>query len=189
MTPRTSLSHPLQIGSVACAPLARGTIGITFCPGKWGDSIHGAPWQRDIDLDLDAIRAWGADLALSMLVGEEFALLRLPRLGEGFGSRGIAWHHLPIQDLGVPDEAFQAIWSTSGAAAISVLRAGGKVLVHCRGGLGRAGTVACMLLMELGANGSDALRKVRAARPGAVETKKQERYLATYSPQFMHTGS
>lgn len=188
MTPRTSLSHPLQIGSVPCAPLAQGTIGITFCPGKWGDSVHGAPWQRDLDIDLEAIRAWGANLALSLLVEDEFALLRVPRLGEGFGGRGIAWHHLPIRDLGSPDEAFHAAWPASGTAAISVLRAGGKVLVHCRGGLGRAGTVACMLLMELGANCPEALQKVRTARPGAVETPKQERYLATYRPRLLQTG-
>ena len=189
MTPRTSLSHPLQIGSVACAPLAQGAIGVTFCPGKCGDSVHGAPWQRDLDIDLDAIRAWGADLALSLLVEDEFALLRVPRLGEGFGGRGIEWHHLPIQDLGSPDEAFHAAWLASGAAATSVLKAGGKVLVHCRGGLGRAGTVACMLLMELGANYPDVLRKVRAARPGAVETLKQERYLASYGPRLLRPGS
>ena len=96
MPPRTSLSHPLQIGSVSCAALAGGTIGITFCPGKCGESVHGAPWQRDLDMDLDAIKAWGADFALTLLVNEEFALLRVPRLGEGFGGRGIAWHHLPI---------------------------------------------------------------------------------------------
>lgn len=189
MTPRTSLSHPLQIGSVACAPQAQGTIGITFCPGKWGESVHGAPWQRDLDVDLNVIRAWGAGLALSLMVGDEFALLHVPRLGEGFRSRGIAWHHLPIQDLGSPDEAFHAAWPTSGAAALSVLGAGGKVLVHCRGGLGRAGTVACMLLMELGDSRSEALRKVRAARPGAVETAKQERYLATYTPKLLRAGS
>ena len=77
----------------------------------------------------------------------------------------------------------------SGAAATSVLRAGGKVLVHCRGGLGRAGTVAYMLLIELGANYRDALRKVWAARPGSVETLKQERYLASYGPRLRCTGS
>jgi protein-tyrosine phosphatase len=138
---------------------------------------------------LDAIRAWGADIALSLIVEYEFVLLRVPRLGEGFGSRGIAWRHLPIQDLGPPDEAFHAAWSTDGAAAVSVLRAGGKVLVHCRGGLGRAGTVACMLLIELGASRSEALRKVRAARLGAVETPTQERYLVAYSPRILRAGS
>jgi ADP-ribosyl-[dinitrogen reductase] hydrolase len=55
------------------------------------------------------------------------------------------------------------------------------VLVHCRGGLGRAGTVAGALLIKLGETPERALRKVRAARPRAGETLGQERYLAAYT--------
>lgn len=58
------------------------------------------------------------------------------------------------------------------------------MLVHCRGGLGRAGTVAAALLIELGETPREALRKVRAARPGAVETRGQERYIAAYKRMF-----
>lgn len=67
MTPRTSLTHPLRIDGLSCAPFASGTIGITFCPGKWGDSVYGAPWQRDLDVDLDAIRAWGVSVAMTLI--------------------------------------------------------------------------------------------------------------------------
>ncbi len=42
------------------------------------------------------------------------------------------------------------------------------------GGLGRAGTVAARLLVELGAHPGDAMRRVRDVRPGAIETEEQE---------------
>jgi ADP-ribosyl-[dinitrogen reductase] hydrolase len=60
---------------------------------------------------------------------------------------------------------------------------GGRVLVHCRGGLGRAGTVAACLLVELGVAPQDAIRRVRAARPNAIETAAQERYILGYRPR------
>ena len=189
MTPRTSLSHPLQIGAVPCAPWAQGTIGITFCPGKWGDSLYGRPWQRDLDVDLDAIQTWGASLAVSLIENHEFALLRVQGLGEAFGKRGMAWKHMPVVDLGVPDDAFHEAWVREGATAVDTLKAGGKVLVHCRGGLGRADIVGCMLLMELGATYPAALQMVRTARPGAVETTAQERYLASYAPRLVSAAS
>ena len=44
MKARTSISHPLRIDELACAPWAPGTIGITFCPGKCGDSIFDSTW-------------------------------------------------------------------------------------------------------------------------------------------------
>lgn len=190
MPDRTSLTHPLRIDTIDCSPFAPGTIGITFCPGKCGDSVHGAdPWRRDLDLDLDAVQRWGAAMAFTLIEDHEFRMLKVERLGEGFRARGIEWHHLPVRDLDAPGEAFHALWQASGAAALNALREGGKVLVHCRGGLGRAGTVACVLLMELGCDGREALLRVRAARPGAVEMPAQERYLAKYRPRLPRPGN
>ncbi|NPC56677.1 cyclin-dependent kinase inhibitor 3 family protein [Caenimonas soli] len=181
MTARTSTTDPLRIVEIACEPWASGIVGITFCPGKRGDSVFGSPWQRDLDIDLDAVTAWGADVALTLVEQHELRLLQVPTLGEGFRKRGIDWYHLPIVDLSTPDQAFHRLWLSAGAVAVRSLRKGKKVLVHCRGGRGRAGTVAVALLIELGENPQRALQKVRAARPGAVETEGQERYLATYT--------
>jgi len=56
---RTSLTHPLQIASVSPGR-GFGRIGITLCPGKYDPSAHAGAWDRDLDIDLDAIRTWGA---------------------------------------------------------------------------------------------------------------------------------
>eukprot|EP00913_Durusdinium_trenchii_P034016 g31843.t1 len=63
-----------------------------------------------------------------------------------------------------------------GLGLLDTFAGGRRLVVHCRGGIGRAGTVASRLLVELGvATPEEALRRVRAARPGAVETWDQER--------------
>jgi ADP-ribosyl-[dinitrogen reductase] hydrolase len=51
----------------------------------------------------------------------------------------IEWHHLPIRDVGVPDECFKQAWIESGPRLRGILAAGGKIVVHCFGGLGRTG--------------------------------------------------
>jgi ADP-ribosyl-[dinitrogen reductase] hydrolase len=60
------------------------------------------------------------------------------------------WFHLPIVDVSIPDERFEKEWSVAGDELRSMLRRKLDVLVHCRGGLGRAGIIAARLLIELG---------------------------------------
>jgi len=43
--------------------------------------------------------------------------------------------------------------------------------------------VAACLLVELGVAPQDAIRRVRAARPNAIETAAQERYILGYRPR------
>jgi ADP-ribosyl-[dinitrogen reductase] hydrolase len=51
------------------------------------------------------------------------------------------------------------------------------MLVHCKGGLGRAGTIAAQLMIELGAPPKDAVTAVRSTRLGAIETSAQLAYM------------
>ena len=169
---RTSQTHPLQIAEVSPGP-AHGRIGITFCPGKHDLFATTGIWKRDLEIDLDAVSTWGAKLVLTLMEPEELKLLKVPHLGKEIQSRGMEWRHLPIVDYSVPSEAFEQQWITQGHEIRTLLRNGDDVLVHCKGGLGRAGMIAARLLAELGMEPIDAIRRVRRARKGAIETPSQ----------------
>jgi ADP-ribosyl-[dinitrogen reductase] hydrolase len=138
-------------------------------------------WERDLDLDLDVIRDWGAAAVVTLLEAKEFTYLRVERLGEEVTRRNMAWFHLPIVDGSTPDEQFERQWESAGDELRSILRCGGNVLVHCRGGLGRAGTIGTRLLIELGMEPGIAIERMRSKRPGAIETRAQEKYVLSLS--------
>lgn len=175
MKPRTSDTYPLQIAALD-AP-GGGRIGMTFCPGKRDPLAMTGPWARDLDTDLAAIRAWGASVLVTLMESHELEHLEVGRLGEAARATGLDWYHLPIRDVSVPSDAFETQWRTSGEELRERLLGGQSLVVHCRGGLGRTGLIAARLLIELGEAPSRALQRVRAARPGAVETREQELYV------------
>ena len=183
MPVRTSLTHPLAIASVR--PFAAsGRIGITFCPGKQQPAALTGAWARDLRIDLDAIEAWGAAVVVTLIEDHEIASLEVGRLGEEVRRRHMQWLHLPIADVSVPDSSFEAAWAEAGEGLRARLRArlrdGFDIVVHCKGGLGRAGTVAARLLIELGSEPGKAIAAVRTARPGAIETVAQEDYASSF---------
>jgi len=176
---RTSLTDPLRINEVSAGD-AGGLIGITFCPGKCASSWSGPDWQRDLAADLDVIANWGASVVVTLVEEHELQMLGVADLGQQVQARGIAWHHWPIVDVAPPDARFEQAWQASGAALVARIRAGERVLVHCRGGLGRAGTVAACLLVALDVPPTEAIRRVRSARRGAIETSQQEDYVRSF---------
>ena len=173
---RTSISHPLRIDKLATCTNA-GEIGITFCPGKKGPSEADYDWDRDLVLDLDAIESWKAAAVVTLIEDTEFDVLGVQALGPMILARGIDWHHLPIVDVCPPDGRFEAKWVSRGPRLLQLLRSGQRIVVHCRGGLGRAGTVSARLLVELGVSPAEAIHRVRLARPGAIETSAQKSYV------------
>lgn len=178
---RTSEAYPLLIAELECGQ-PPGRVGVTFCPGKKGDSVFGKPWHRDLCLDLDVIHKWGAGTILTLIEADELKMLGVSDLGERVRERGMSWMHLPIKDLHAPGRDFETVWPELAKSLSKQLAEGGRVLVHCRGGLGRAGTVAACLLIEMGVAPAEAVRRVRRARPGAIETAVQERYVLAFRP-------
>ncbi len=171
-TARTSLTHPLQIAEVRASP-SHGRIGITFCPGKHDKWAVTGAWARDLGADLDVITTWGARLVLTLIEPAELTALKVPQLGAEVQARGMEWRHLPIADYSVPTEAAELLWQSQGREIRALLRSGADVLVHCKGGLGRAGMMSARLLVELGMEPDRAIRAVRSARQGAIETPAQ----------------
>lgn len=173
---RTSITHPLQIAEVP-AGYGMGKVGLTFCPGKKQALALTGAWNRDLDLDVAAIVDWNAAAVVTLVEEHELANLDVEGLGHAVGRAHMAWYHLPIQDLSTPDATFEKKWCQAGAQLRHVVRSGFNVLVHCKGGLGRAGTVASRLLIELGMKPENAVAAVRAARPGAIQTAGQLAYV------------
>ena len=101
--PRSSANSPLRIDAMPCG---RGMLGMTLCPGKSGESVHGAPWARDLAIDLQAVREWGAHCMVSIL--EPARNLTTRGAGPGRGHAGIRYcvAHAPDHRWRCPRLAF-----------------------------------------------------------------------------------
>ena len=179
-TIRNSLNSPLRIDSALLK--GGGEIGMTICPGKHqADAITGT-WERDLQTDVRAIADWGAAAVVTVMEQHELDRLKSGALGEAVENAGMNWHLLPIPDTNVPDEHFENLWIYSGHVLRRALTAGKKILIHCKGGLGRTGMIAARLMVELGEPPADAIKKVRRARPDAIENSKQEQHIINARP-------
>jgi len=140
-----------------------GVLGISQLPGLGGDYAG----------DLEDIRAWRPSIVITLTTGGELVDHGATTLGADLRARASRWEHLPIPDFGTPDQSFEDEWPEVAEKALSALRGGGRVLLHCKGGCGRSGMVALRLMIEAGESADDALGHLRAVRPCAVETDEQ----------------
>ncbi|WP_159592077.1 dual specificity protein phosphatase family protein [Chelativorans xinjiangense] len=140
-----------------------GRIGVSPLPGRVGDLLA----------DVAAIARWNPEIVVSMTEEEEMERCGAGDLGSVLADASIDWFHLPISDYGGPAGAAEEAWPALSARLHGVLDEGGGVLLHCHGGRGRSGMIALRLLVERGEPMEEALARLRAARPGAVEAPAQ----------------
>lgn len=160
-----------------------GLIGVTFAPGKKQKGGLAGDHDRDLATDLDVVADWNAAAVLTLMETEELGRFSISAIGDEVRARFIEWHHLPIRDGHIPDTAFEAVWSEHSARLRALVAAGNRVLVHCRGGLGRAGMVSARLLVEMGADPDEAISIVRRQRSrDAIETRAQEAWVRAGQP-------
>lgn len=147
----------------------REAIALTECPGR------STPYADS----LARIIAWQPSLVISLIEEHEFPA-GTAAFEAALAEKGIGWRHFPIRDYDVPGSG--APWASVSKAARSVIDDGGRILIHCRAGLGRSGMIAARLLVERGMAPEQAIIEVRAARPGAIETEAQERWIGCDPP-------
>ena len=156
-------------------PKLEGLLGLSRCPGT-GDLILAAG-RQGLGNDLEAIRDWGAVGLLTLNETAELEGLGLSALQSEVEGRDLLWWHCPIPDFCAPGRAFESAWDTAALQMREELTAGRRVLIHCLAGLGRTGTVAARLLIEQGVPSETAIQRVRQARPRAIQSDEQFRYL------------
>ena len=142
---------------------------------------------RDLKADIRTIAEWGSATVISLTEADEMATLGVSHIGEEVAAAGMQWLHMPITDMKAPDDRFDAAWTTHGPQVLQQLQDGKRVLVHCRGGMGRAGTVAAFILTRLQVPAEFAIQQVRAVRRGAIETPHQIAWLEQTCPALPRT--
>lgn len=171
----TSEQNPytiVDIAHVATDPSKRGRLTVSISPGKCDHR-----WNRNLEMDLKAIKRNGITVIVCLLEWSEMRMLEIidyPRKAE---EAGFLFYHLPIKDCSVPtqDEINVLI-----PILVRHLVKGHNILIHCREGLGRAGTICACCLIHFGFDGKTAIDTIRRKRPGAIQTSKQEECVLQY---------
>jgi hypothetical protein len=176
---RTSDSDPIRVDFVPQdAHGLRGRLGLTFAPGKCGKGVY-AHWERDLRTDLARLRDH-YDVKVLVTLIEEFEMKRasIPGLLSAVKRAGMKSIWYPIGDVSTPRDAEDPIPVVR--AIVGHLGSGDTLVVHCMGGLGRAGTMAACTLAACGLEAPRAVEVVRAARPGALETPAQVAFVGAF---------
>lgn len=169
------MNDPVAIDNVT-AP-GGGRIGLVHCPGTGGLGMLPGDDSAALVQDLAVLRSWGARALVTLLQPYEITMLGMEHLEQKTLAAGLQWWHLPITDGCAPGRGFESGWATAGPALHAILDAGDRLVVHCRAGLGRSGTIAALLLIERGVEAQQAVTAVRRARPGAIENPEQMQWI------------
>ncbi len=176
--PRTSLTHPIRVDWLS-TPWP-GRVGLTFAPGKKHSSRFSGVWNRDLEADVQRIRDhYRADHLVCLLQDDELEAFGIAGLERTARSTGLAFHRLRITDGDIPPNSGAV--SELVTEVVEWARSGQNVVIHCRGGLGRAGTIGGCVLRAAGLSPEETLADLARARgPGCPETEAQRRFISGF---------
>jgi protein-tyrosine phosphatase/nicotinamidase-related amidase len=171
LTKQRAQIQQLRIDWLPAQHTDRGRLGLTWLPGRKDAG-------RVLADDVAALKSQATDAVVCLLSAEEFVRYGVEELLATYRGSGLEVFTLPIVDQRIPQlEQMQELqrWLTQ------QLQQARSVVVHCVGGLGRAGTVAGCWLRRRGMDTAAAIELVRSVRsPRAIETTSQERFVAEY---------
>ncbi|HEX5157454.1 MAG TPA: dual specificity protein phosphatase family protein [Ktedonobacterales bacterium] len=143
-------------------------------PGGSGARRTGALETEGELAALDADLAWLREQG----IGAVLSLTETPLDAAALERYELESLHVPIDDMTAPvPEQFD-----SALRFIDWQRVRGqRVVVHCKMGQGRTGVILAAYLVRLGVTPAQALARVRAVCPGAVENREQEHALDAFA--------
>ena len=187
MKTENSQSSPIRVIKIVPANEAGGWVAISLAPGKktLGTYVH---WDRDLRTDLNRLKELGVTTFVPLLTEDDLNRLKIPNLIEAVRERGLAVLRFPFRDGGIPENMAEAVQFVKDV--IERFHRGERLLMHCNGGLGRAGTMAACVRMALGldVDSEAAIASVRGLRGWrAIETWEQEEFVASFWKSWVTT--
>ncbi len=136
---------------------------------------RGGDWLED---ECRSLSRDGVEVLVSCLEPDEVAELQLVEEPSFAAAAGLEFIGFPLPDRGVPGDqaAFRALIDRLEALA----RAGRRIVIHCRMGIGRSSLVAAAILVRFGVSLADAFERLTACRGFSVpDTAEQRAWLET----------
>ncbi|KAJ3238985.1 hypothetical protein HDU81_006800 [Chytriomyces hyalinus] len=171
---------------------AYGNVGLSSCPGKkvrldTGPVNGRAAINRDLDSDFARLASLNIKCVVCCLNDAELSYLGapIPKYLAAAEKYCISVVRIPIIEGSCPEQLEDLVDVID--AIDAQLRQGVNVLIHCRGGVGRAGLIACCLLLKkkFVANAERAIQFVRIRRSlKAIETMRQEDFISAYEQRL-----
>jgi len=169
--------QPLLRIDAVDVPHHEGRLGLCACPGDRRTLARDHDPITDLINDIERVVEFGACGTVSPIDDRELVSLGIESLPVHLQRKGLWWKHLPITDMGISGAHFEQHWDVNSAFIREALGRGENIVMHCWAGLGRTGTVAARLLIECGMEPAAAMLRLRDARPGSIQTRKQGKYV------------
>ena len=161
----------------------KGTLTISSCPGLCKE--NGTSEERQM-AHLQTLQEIAVDHVVALTPNDELEQLGVAAMPLRIAAAGIDWRQVPVVNYATPDADGLDDFMDAMAAVKSRLDDGQHILVHCRGGTGRAGKVAAVMLIHYGVHPEDAITMIRDQRQGCIQTEDQEQFVRDYIPALVH---
>lgn len=128
------------------------------------------PGTKDSDLvaSIKTLKSAGTMAIISLLTDSEIEALSVPDLGQEISLQGMVWYQLPIEDDCAPEQLFFNSFHHVKRELLNRYKAGETLAIHCRGGSGRTGLMAAILLLESGEPWVKIKPQIQSLRPKAL---------------------
>jgi protein-tyrosine phosphatase len=156
MRDSTMTTHPFDILNLPDS----GRFIFTPCPGTKG---------VDLSISIGQLKRVEADAVITMMSYSELAKFDVSDLPNTVRQSGMTWFQFPVEDDADPDEKFEMAWQSQKSEVLSMIKQGKCIAIHCRGGSGRTGFMAAVIMRELGIDKEESTNLVKSLRPNSLK--------------------